>query len=216
MFTTYASFILQYVLTSSLTSRKMLISGPYGFLFAALLVYIIDIPSTANLKLFNMIPITDKQTIYVVFVQLILSSFPQTLVPALSGALAGTIYQYILCRVLKLDRKIKFPKIVLALADQIKQTIQGSPVNTTNANNNSVNNDINNNQRDGISEQELNDVLNNLNNNQNQQPNIRAGGDASEENIQQLMQMGFSRQDCEMALRQAGNDVHLATELLLQ
>lgn len=183
-------------------------------MFAALVVYIFEIPPTAHMKIFNILPVSDKQTIYILVIQFLLTNFPHSLLPAVSGIISGTVYQYLLCNIFKLDRKLKFPAFLVKFASEVVkpllqpnnyQTSSARPATSVNRNlgsSNQGNQQPQNIMHDNFMTQD-HDQLSNLQ------------GNVSEDNIQQLMNMGFSRTQCEIALRQANNDIHLATELLL-
>ncbi|KAG2393963.1 hypothetical protein C9374_003727 [Naegleria lovaniensis] len=214
LFSTYSSLILNYLLNWTLNqNRKPLISGPYGFMFAALIVYIFEIPPTAHMKIFNIVPISDKQTIYLLVIQFLLTNFPHSLLPAVSGIISGTVYQYLLCNIFKLDRKFKFPAFLVKFASEVvKPLIQATNYQSSSTRSiSTVNRNITSSNQ-GNQQQPQNIMHDNFSHDDHLS-NLHSN--VSEDNIQQLMNMGFSRTQCEIALRQANNDIHLATELLL-
>ncbi|KAL9655098.1 hypothetical protein ABK040_008879 [Willaertia magna] len=201
LFSTYFSLCLQLFIKYLLGDPRPIISGPYGFIF-----------------------VTEKHTIYFICLQFILQNIPNSLLASLSGGFSGVLYQYILSNIFKIDRMIQFPQFLIQFCKNVLLPLLGT--NTSrNQNNNSgrrrnnspnVNDNNINIATGGLQQQQaLNMMRGNLM--QQQQPFIQEQDDdgLSEENIRMLMQMGFTRDQCEMALRHANNDVHMATELLL-
>lgn len=86
---TLCSTVFQSALLLALPRRiHALPSGPYGIIFALLYIYIRDFPVQYQIRLGG-VGLTDKMFIYVLGIQLILSSWPLGIVNGLTGLAAG-------------------------------------------------------------------------------------------------------------------------------
>ena len=69
-------------------------SGPYGLLFASLVIYFVMIPATTTMRLSRHLSytLTEKHAVYLLALQLLLLNFWRVFPMALCGVIAGVIY----------------------------------------------------------------------------------------------------------------------------
>ncbi|EFJ27768.1 hypothetical protein SELMODRAFT_451143 [Selaginella moellendorffii] len=96
------------------TSGISLAPGPYGLIFASFVPYFFDIPISTRFRVFRM-QFSDKTFVYLAGLQLLLSSWRQSLIPGLCGVLAGFTYRSNIFGI----RRLKFPKCVASFFSRI-------------------------------------------------------------------------------------------------
>ncbi|KAJ3246029.1 hypothetical protein HDU78_008036 [Chytriomyces hyalinus] len=67
-------------------------SGPYGMLFATLLVYAYQVPVTVRIRILGF-GISDKIVLYLLASQLLWAQFPRSVTPMIAGLAAGILYR---------------------------------------------------------------------------------------------------------------------------
>ncbi|TVU34733.1 hypothetical protein EJB05_16582 [Eragrostis curvula] len=73
-------------------SLDMLTSGPYGLIFASYVPFFFDIPISMKFRIFGL-SVSDKSFVYLAGLQLLFSSGRHSIIPGLSGILAGLLYR---------------------------------------------------------------------------------------------------------------------------
>ncbi|WVZ68477.1 hypothetical protein U9M48_017412 [Paspalum notatum var. saurae] len=73
-------------------SLSPLASGPYGLIFASYVPFFFDIPISMRFRVFG-VSLSDKSFVYLAGLQLFFSSGRHSVVPGLSGILAGLLYR---------------------------------------------------------------------------------------------------------------------------
>jgi len=190
-------------------------SGPYSFIFASFILYYSEIPSTYRFRIAG-ISATDKMFTYILGLQLLFSSSPQSMYSGLCGLLSGLIYK---SKALGLQR-FRLPPFINNFCKQfILPLVQSShrpqtrptplPNNTGRAP--AVPNPFQQNAfAQGYSDQLL------PGNSPFGIPNAQAfAAPPSNDSIEMLTSMGFSRQAVMDALARCNNNVELATNILL-
>ncbi|KAJ0978973.1 hypothetical protein J5N97_014447 [Dioscorea zingiberensis] len=171
-----------------------LASGPYGLIFASFVPFYFDIPVSTRFNMFN-IHLSDKTFVYLAGLQLLLSSWKRSLVPGICGILAGSLYRLNVLGI----RRIKFPKVVASFFSRLAWS-SGSSTHTAPRRN----------------------VIRNMPYaGQQIQGNYSSAGRAPvpeppESSVATLVAMGFDSTSARQALRQARNDINVATNILLE
>lgn len=165
--------------------------GPYGLIFASFVPFFFDIPISTRLKFLGA-RFSDKSFVYLAGLQLLLSSWTQSLVPGVCGLLAGLLYKSNILGI----RKVKFPEGLASAATRLFTPLLSSnstlPTTVRGAAPNGR-----------LLEHRF-------------APSAPPVSAQSEVHITTLMAMGFDRSDALQALAAARNDVALATNLLLE
>ncbi|KAJ6832582.1 rhomboid-like protein 20 [Iris pallida] len=105
---------------------KALASGPYGLIFASFVPFYFDIPVSSRIRIFG-VQFTDKSFIYLAGLQLLFSSWKQSLIPGLCGVLAGVLYRLNLFGI----RKVKFPDAAASIFSRLFAASSSAPWNTS-------------------------------------------------------------------------------------
>ncbi|EEC71667.1 hypothetical protein OsI_04130 [Oryza sativa Indica Group] len=94
VFSTAVSVLLQILSLAYLKGPSLnpLTSGPYGLIFASYIPFFFDIPITTKFRIFGL-RLSDKSFIYLSGLQLLFSSGWRSIIPGLSGILAGLLYR---------------------------------------------------------------------------------------------------------------------------
>ncbi|TVU00743.1 hypothetical protein EJB05_53826 [Eragrostis curvula] len=94
IFSTVVSVLLQILALGYLKdpSLDMLTSGPYGLIFASYVPFFFDIPISMKFRIFGL-SVSDKSFVYLAGLQLLFSSGRHSIIPGLSGILAGLLYR---------------------------------------------------------------------------------------------------------------------------
>ncbi|WOK96785.1 rhomboid-like protein 20 [Canna indica] len=173
-----------------------LASGPYGLIFAAFVPFFLDIPVSSRFRIFG-INLTDKSFVYLAGLQLLFSSWKQSVVPGFCGMLAGSLYHLNALGI----RKIKFPEAVLSVFSRLSRPSSGSSPALSSGN-----------------------IVGNIHAYPGHQ--VEVGGhpsvarnlvaEPSETSVATLVSMGFDRDSARQALIHARNDVNTATNILLE
>jgi len=224
------SMILQASFYVLFPSHKNLTTGPYGLIFALLVHYHFDIPPTYRFRICG-INANDKLFTYILGLQLLFSNSPYSFVSGLFGIISGLTYR---SDILKFN-KFKFPNFVnnfcarfflpmLQSSQRAPSRPQALPTGRNPMPNTFVQPHPQGQAQGHAPTQGYADTLipsgpfGGLNHNfvapfplQAQAPRAPP----SEEHIQILTSMGFSREEVIRALERCNNDVQLATNLLL-
>ncbi|XP_053311308.1 ubiquitin-associated domain-containing protein 2 [Spea bombifrons] len=211
---------------------------PSGFLapiFALFVPFYCSIPRVQLAHILGLFPITNKTLVYVVGLQLLTSS-PYMVVVAASGLISGLCYNW---DVLNIRQILCVPNWLANLFSQMLEPIFSSeePVNETPVGMGATV-DIQRQQRIELLDQQIMfSQIAQLGRRPQQQGraltwnnffqpwrNRHAANHAepqappqpSEQQVTQLMEMGFSRSDVLTALRASNNDINVATNYLLQ
>ncbi|XP_068124077.1 ubiquitin-associated domain-containing protein 2 [Hyperolius riggenbachi] len=212
---------------------------PSGFLaplFALFVPFYCSVPRVSLAHIFGWIPITNKTLVYIVGLQLLTSS-PSMLVVAASGLISGLCYKK---NVLSVQRVLCIPSWVAEIFSHTLEPIFSSaePVSEAGIGMGATV-DIQRQQRvEMLDQQIMLSQISQLGRRQQEQGGMFGWNrlfqplrqrhvvnqaepqapppPAREEQVAQLMEMGFSRADVLTALRASNNDVNLATNFLLQ
>ncbi|KAG0500799.1 hypothetical protein HPP92_000871 [Vanilla planifolia] len=198
----YSVFVL-FSLTSSLffmvivlallkdQTTRILASGPYSLIFASFIPFLFDIPISSQFRIFG-IPFSDKTFIYIVGLQLLLSSWKRSLVPAICGLLAGSLYRLNVFGI----RRFKFPQFIASFFSPLFSSASRSSRRRPNVRRNLP--------AYGVRHLERN------------APSTNTSSEPPESSIAILVSMGFDSNSARQALMQAGNDINVATNILLE
>eukprot|EP00735_Rhodelphis_limneticus_P007629 TRINITY_DN20211_c0_g1::TRINITY_DN20211_c0_g1_i1::g.30398::m.30398 TRINITY_DN20211_c0_g1::TRINITY_DN20211_c0_g1_i1::g.30398 ORF type:complete len:373 (-),score=19.43,sp/Q8RXQ2/RBL18_ARATH/33.19/1e-30,UBA/PF00627.26/3.1e-06,Rhomboid/PF01694.17/0.00075,DER1/PF04511.10/0.0078,DUF1751/PF08551.5/0.012 TRINITY_DN20211_c0_g1_i1:361-1419(-) len=86
------STIIQVALATILPPSVPLATGPYAIIFSAIALYLYEVPHTYRYRVYGF-TFSDKIFVYGLATQIILSSYPSSLIPAFAGFLAGMLYR---------------------------------------------------------------------------------------------------------------------------
>ncbi|PKA66922.1 hypothetical protein AXF42_Ash003579 [Apostasia shenzhenica] len=175
-------------------TSTMLASGPYGLIFASFILFYFDIPVSSQLRVFG-IPFTDKSFIYLAGLQLLISSWKRSLLPSICGLLAGCLYRINVFGI----RKIKFPKIVALLFSQLSWSDRGSSSRRQAALRRTM---------PAYGGRHLERNFGSTTTTSIPEP--------PDSSIAALVSMGFDSNSARQALVRAGNDINVATNILLE
>jgi len=94
VFSTMVSVLLQILALGYLKDPSInpLTSGPYGLIFASYVPFFFDIPVSMRFRIFGL-SLSDKSFVYLAGLQLLCSSGRRSVVPGVSGILAGLLYR---------------------------------------------------------------------------------------------------------------------------
>uniref|UniRef100_A0A0E0HPW2 UBA domain-containing protein n=1 Tax=Oryza nivara TaxID=4536 RepID=A0A0E0HPW2_ORYNI len=198
VFSTAVSVLLQILSLAYLKGPSLnpLTSGPYGLIFASYIPFFFDIPITTKFRIFGL-RLSDKSFIYLSGLQLLFSSGWRSIIPGLSGILAGLLYRLNIFGI----RRLKLPDSMTSLRSRfscpfLNNSYQRLPVT----------------ENDG-----------NIPSNQTRQTeaSIYTGvhpttEDPMESSIATLVSMGFDRGSAIRALALTNYDVNLASNILLE
>ncbi|XP_020254678.1 rhomboid-like protein 20 [Asparagus officinalis] len=175
---------------------NVLVSGPYGLIFASFVPFYFDIPVSSRFRICG-VQFSDKSFVYLAGLQLLFSSWTRSFIPGICGVLAGSLYRLNLLYI----RKIKFPDVVASSFSRLPWPLPATSSHISSGSN-SENVPLNaSHQMEG-----------------NYQSAARASAPelASETSVATLVSMGFDRNSARQALIHAGDDINLATNILLE
>ncbi|KQK10166.2 hypothetical protein BRADI_2g52800v3 [Brachypodium distachyon] len=193
VFSTTVSVLLQILALGYLKDPSLapLISGPYGLIFASYVPFFFDIPISTKFCIFGL-RLSDKSFIYLAGLQLLFSSGRRSVIPGISGILAGLLYRVNLFGI----RRLKVPDFATSLFSRFSWpfaniSYQRLPVTRTDEN---------------IPYHQA-----------RQMEGVPATTpDPVETSISTLVSMGFDRASAIQALALTNNDVNLASNILLE
>jgi hypothetical protein len=87
-FTVVGFYSFNFLKTVITPHFKQIWSGAYGIIFASLVSYFMDVPSTESYKVWK-ITLTEKYAIYLLCLQLSVAHFPSSTVASICGILSG-------------------------------------------------------------------------------------------------------------------------------
>ncbi|KAG8055065.1 hypothetical protein GUJ93_ZPchr0001g32751 [Zizania palustris] len=192
-FSTMVSVMLQILSLGYLKDPSLnpLTSGPYGLIFASYVPFFFDIPISTKFRIFGL-RLSDKSFIYLAGLQLLFSSGRCSIIPGLSGILAGLLYRLNIFRI----RRLKVPDSTTSLFSRLpwpfcNHSYQRLPITESDGNNPS---------------------------NQAHQTEgaLTTTEDPMESSIVTLVSMGFDRGSAMQALALTNYDVNLASNILLE
>jgi len=200
-------------------TTKGVAAGPYSLIFSCLVQFYFDIPATYRFRVFG-ITSNDKLFAYLLSIQLMFSNYPGSVLAAFCGILSGLAYR---SDALKLS-KFKFPGVInnfftRFILPMLQSSSRGSPHNPISINPSGAPPRNTPAPPPGGPSQGFSDQL---------IPNYPVFGapqrftvppvvhaPPSEDSIQALTSMGFSRDASVQALQRTNNDLQLATNILL-
>ncbi|NP_001130094.1 UBA/TS-N domain-containing protein [Zea mays] len=193
IFSTMVSVLLQILSLGYMKDPSLnpLTSGPYGLIFASYVPFFFDIPISMKFRIFGL-SFSDKSFVYLAGLQLLFSSGRRSIVPGLSGILAGLLYRLNTFGV----RRLKFPELATSLFSQLSlpfssNPYQGLPIT----------------ENDGsIPSHQAHQI----------EDARAATQDPTESSIAALVTMGFDRSAAIQALALTNYDVNLASNILLE
>lgn len=200
LFSIFGSLLLE-VLTLALlrgSSLNMLSSGPYGVIFSSFVPFYLDIPVSTRFRALGL-HFSDKSFIYLAGIQLLLSSWKRSILPGICGILVGSLYRLNILGI----RRLKSPDFIASFFSRLSSSSTGSTPSAAPSRH----------------------VLGNLppythlqaqNNNNYPSAPPSSTIEPSEESVATLVSMGFDRNHARQALVQAGNNVNVATNILLE
>jgi len=192
--------------------------GPYSFIFASFILYYSEIPATYRFRVAG-ISATDKLFAYILGLQLLFSNSPQSTYAALSGIISGLIYK---SEALGLKR-FRLPGVINNFCKKfILPFVQSThspqtrpiPLPNNNTTGRAAPAAVNPFQQQNVFGQGYSDQLL-PGNSPFAFPNRQASAPPSNETIEMLTSMGFSRQAVVDALARCNNNVEMATHILL-
>ncbi|XP_022980682.1 rhomboid-like protein 20 [Cucurbita maxima] len=200
----YSVFILFSIITSLLfevlaisllkdPAANLVTSGPYGLLFASFVPFFFDIPVSTRFRVFG-VRFSDKSFIYLAGLQLLLSSWRRSILPGICGILAGSLYRLNVFGI----RKAKFPEFVSSFFSRFSLPSAGNPPAAPTRN-------VRGNMPSFVGRQV-----------ERSHPPVPTATEPPENSIATLVSMGFDRNSARQALVHAGNDVNIATNMLLE
>lgn len=228
LFSTLISSLLQVAALTILKDVEHNLSlapGPYGLIFASFVPFCFDIPVSTRFNVFT-VHLSDKSFVYLAGLQLLLSSWKQSLVPGIAGILAGFLYRANVVGI----RKLKFPEFIASSAGRLfAPLLSRSPSAPATRSGGTRTPGANGPGRPPVNSQGFQDQL--LGGGDRFPPPMFGGPNRgnssvahmgpqllppSEEAVATLEAMGFDRSAALRALAQARNDVTLATNLLVE
>ncbi|XP_020114161.1 rhomboid-like protein 20 [Ananas comosus] len=177
-------------------SLNPLASGPYGLIFASYVPFFFDIPISLRFRIFGL-HLSDKSFIYLAGLQLLFSSWKQSILPGICGILAGSLYRLNLFGI----RKLKFPDVATSIFSRLSW-----PSSNNSSQASSGGGTIGNmpsypgRQVEGNYPSTTHDAI----------------PEPPESSIATLVSMGFDIDSARLALMQSRNDVSVATNILLE
>ncbi|KAF8716777.1 hypothetical protein HU200_025869 [Digitaria exilis] len=193
VFSTVISVLLQILALGYLKDPSInpLTSGPYGLLFASYVPFFFDIPVSMRFRIFGL-SLSDKSFVYLAGLQLLLSSGRRSVVPGVSGILAGLLYRLNTFGI----RRLKFPELATSLFSRLSWPFYSIPYQglpTTENDGNIPSHQVH--QNEGVH---------------------TATQDPAEASIAALVSMGFDNNSAIQALALTDYDVNLASNILLE
>lgn len=185
--------ILSLVLLKDTNYISDLASGPYGLIFASFIPFFLDIPVTSRFRIFG-VNFSDKSFIYLAGLQLLLSSWKRSFIPGICGLIAGLLYRLNVLGI----RRMKMPQIIAAFFTRFFASPSGS------------------------SSRPSRSLVGNMPSRAGRAvQNPPSTGSAPlveppESSIAMLVSMGFDGNAARQALVRAGNDINVATNILLE
>lgn len=193
VFSTVVSVLLQILALGYLKDPSInpLTSGLYGLIFASYVPFFFDIPISMKFRILGL-SLSDKSFVYLAGLQLLFSSGRRSVVPGVSGILAGLLYRLNAFGI----RRLKFPEFATSFFSRLSWPFSSNPYQglpTT--------------ENDG-----------NIPSHQVHQTEVArtATQDPTESSISALMSMGFDRSSAIQALALTNYDVNLASNILLE
>jgi len=199
--------------------KRLFSSGPYAFIFSCFVEYYFSVPATYR---FSVKFLSNKIFTYLLGFQLLFANFPVSAVAATCGILSGLFYR---SRLFNLS-SLKFSRSISNFCEKylLPFILSASPASTSISQSSSSSSSsgvgVGSQLYNSSSSFSLPQNFNNGNNNTSvssfgmpSAPGQRVT--PSEENIQQLISMGFDRSDARRALVSSGNNLEVATHLLL-
>ncbi|PVH37913.1 hypothetical protein PAHAL_5G119900 [Panicum hallii] len=124
VFSTMVSVLLQILALGYLKDPSInpLTSGPYGLIFASYVPFFFDIPVSMRFRIFGL-SLSDKSFVYLAGLQLLCSSGRCSVVPGVSGILAGLLYRLNTFGI----RRLKFPEFVTSLFSRVSWPYSSNP-----------------------------------------------------------------------------------------
>jgi membrane associated rhomboid family serine protease len=206
-----------YLERGAAAARGLRLSGPFTLIFSLFVQYWRDVPSTYKFRVLG-IPFSDKVITYIMAAQLFFVNPPLSTVGGIAGLIAGVMYRM---EGLGLHR-FRLPGVLTNLARRVFGPLLYSrppprgqtraPVNF----NDFMPQNNNNNNRDFEEGQGYRDTLLDAPGHANQffvPP--QQGIYPTEDNIQALINMGFTREDAARTLTETNNNLQLAINILL-
>uniref|UniRef100_A0A1D1ZIZ4 Ubiquitin-associated domain-containing protein 2 n=1 Tax=Anthurium amnicola TaxID=1678845 RepID=A0A1D1ZIZ4_9ARAE len=204
----YSVFVLFSVVVSSLLevlaltflkdpTLNVLASGPFGVIFSSFVPFYFDIPVSSRFRIFG-IQFTDKSFIYLAGLQLLLSSWKRSLLPGVCGVIAGSLYRLNVFGI----RRIKFPEPISSFFSRLTLPSLGGASHSSSTGN----------------------IVGSVPSYQGHQMEVNHPSSApnasmpepQEDSVATLVSMGFDRPSARQALVHAGNDISVATNILLE
>eukprot|EP00475_Leptophrys_vorax_P043073 TRINITY_DN8174_c1_g4_i1.p1 TRINITY_DN8174_c1_g4~~TRINITY_DN8174_c1_g4_i1.p1 ORF type:complete len:317 (-),score=-5.31 TRINITY_DN8174_c1_g4_i1:180-1130(-) len=180
--------------------------GPLGFLFALFVLYHADVPPTARVTIASRLHLSDKALPFVGGAQLLCSAGWASLLPGLTGVVAGALYRSNVLGV----RKAKVPDPIARFASTWLLPIVAWPSNPS-----ATPSHAQQRRRQQQGHAPAQHLHPHAFQGQPPPPPV-AAPEPSESDVESLVAMGFERSAAVAALRRARNDLHLATNLLLE
>ncbi|KAJ1285858.1 hypothetical protein BS78_03G310400 [Paspalum vaginatum] len=191
-FSTMVSVLLQTLALGYMKDPSLnpLASGPYGLIFASYVPFFFDIPISMRFRVFGL-SLSDKSFVYLAGLQLLFSSGRHSVVPGLSGILAGLLYRLNTFGI----RRLKLPDFATSLFSRLPWPFSNNPYQ-------------------GLPTTENDGSIPARQAHQNEGvPDIQ---DPTESSIAALVSMGFDRSSAIQALALTNYDVNLASNILLE
>lgn len=170
----------------------MLASGPYGLIYASSVLFYLDIPVSRRSHVLG-VQLSDKASVYLVDLLLLLSSGKRSILPAICGILAGSLYRLNLFRI----SQAKIPECVTSLFSWISWPTQSIPVAPV-SNVGTV---------PSYTRRQLEGTHPYL---------VPSAIEPPADSIATMVSMGFDRNIARLALMCARNDINAATNILLE
>lgn len=165
-------------------------SGPYAVIFASVVYFFFDTPKVYDFQLLGVIELSDKTFTYLLALQLLASSPSRSFPSFATAVLAGLLY-----RIPVIRNKADSPEFLINLCSRYILPLVASAPSTQRSSRRAA-------QRHMPPPTAP-------------QPAREAPSPVSEQAIETLVAMGFSRDQSVEALRQSGDNVQIATDRLL-
>ncbi|CAL9751878.1 unnamed protein product [Musa acuminata subsp. burmannicoides] len=193
LFSLIVSTAFEVLALALLKDSRTSAAGPYGLIFASFIPFYFDIPVTSRFHMFGM-NFSDKSAIYFAGFQLLLCAWKSSFMPGICGALAGFLFRINAFGI----RKLKFPKKITSVISRLFfSSASSSHASRPNIRGNAHVPSA------------------------GRQRNYPSVGhipmpEPPESSIAMLVSMGFNSSAARQALMQARNDIHVATNILLE
>lgn len=197
LFSVIVSFLFEVLALAYLEdTSNVLTSGPYCLIFASFVPFYFDIPVSSRLRIFY-VDFSDKSFVYLAGLQLLFSSWKHSLIPGMCGVFAGSLYRLNLLRI----RKIKFPDFVASCFLRLSWPfITSSHTSSSGSSPGTL-------PAYESRQMEANDPPTG---------HVSSPLLPSETSVATLVSMGFDSDSARQALIHAGNNVNVATNILLE